>query len=161
MGTSGLGNFSVALAYALALLLSFVVSGLLPGFPPAFLQPSSLFVMRIAAAAILLVVAVGGELLPRDFKDPRDAEDWHAGLVFSVLVLISWLVFVDVSGDGLHQPTNPNWLYTVPVRLFGKMHYLTPFQAEIKDAAKWTFLIGLAGRVAAGYRRSARRRRQV
>jgi hypothetical protein len=160
-GASRLGRFTIALAYALALLLSLAVSGVLPGFPPAYLQPSSIFVLRIVAAGVLLFVAVGEEFLSGDFKDRRDTEVWHAGLVFSLVFLISWLVFIDVSGDGFHQPANPDGPYTVPVYLFRSTRYFTPFQAEIREVARWMSLVGLLGRAVVHYRRNARLRRRV
>ena len=142
----------------LAILFAVAMSGLLPGFPPAYLQPSSLFVLRIAAAVVLFVVAVIGELA---LGHPRHTVDWHAGLVFGVLFLMSWLAFIDVTGDGLRQPTHPSGPYTVFANLFGRTRYLTPVQAEIKDVAQWLTMIGLLGRVVTEYRQRSRTRERA
>lgn len=157
MGTRRLAKFTLGLAYVLALLLAVVTSGVL-GLPSQFLEPSTLLTVRVAAAFVLLVVAVIAEFAS---GHPRHTVDWHAGLAFGVLFLMSWLAFIDVTGDGFRQPTYPSGPYTIFANLFGRTHYLTPVQAEIEGVTRWLMMIGLLGRLVTEYRQRSRTRKQA
>jgi hypothetical protein len=130
------------LAYVLAFALA--ASGVVPIPSGLWLPSSDQFDFRIAAGFVLLVVAAIGHA--RWFAASRGAVNWHAGLVFGLIFLVSWLAFIDVTGDAFHQPAQASGPYTVASYHWSRTHYLTPFQAEIVTVTQWTMLIGLLGR---------------